>query len=162
MRRDKQMFTVLSDYKSIEGFKKSPIIEMNTLYDDYKFKVYAVFISNGTAEGDNGYVFQYATPNLATVESFAGYVEQLNQRTLYYTGVDIKPDDKVITLSTCTYEFDNARFVVVGRLIRDGESEEVDVSKAHINENPRYPQAWYDANKQSNPYETYAQWVPTV
>ncbi len=161
MRRDVQMFAALKEYKTIEGFKENPIIEFNTLYGDYKFKVYAVFISNGSTAGDNGYVFQYTTPNLANIESFAGFIDQLNQRTLYYTGVDIQPDDKLITLSTCTYEFDNGRLAVVGRLIRDGESEEVDVSKATVNPNPRYPQAWYDKNNQTNPYQTYANWVPT-
>ncbi len=161
MRRDVQMFAALKEYKTIEGFKNNPIIEFNTLYDDYKFKVYAVFISNGSTAGDNGYVFQYTTPNLANIESFAGFIDQLNQRTLYYTGVDIQPDDKLIVLSTCTYEFDNGRLAVVGRLIRDGESEEVDTSKATVNPNPRYPQAWYDENNQTNPYQTYANWVPT-
>ncbi len=161
MRRDVQMFAALKEYKTIEGFKNNPIIEFNTLYADYKFKVYAVFISNGSTAGDNGYVFQYTTPNLANLESFAGFVDQLNQRTLYYTGVDIQPDDKLIILSTCTYEFDNGRLAVVGRLIRDGESEEVDTSKATVNPNPRYPQAWYDENNQTNPYQTYANWVPT-
>ncbi len=161
MRRDVQMFAALKEYKTIEGFKKNPIIEFNTLYGDYKFKVYAVFISNGSTAGDNGYVFRYTTPNLANLEAFAGFVDQLNQRTLYYTGVDIQPDDKLITLSTCTYEFDNGRLAVVGRLIREGESEEVDTSKATVNPNPRYPQAWYDKNNQTNPYQTYANWVPT-
>lgn len=162
MRRDTQMFTPLREYKTIEGYKKNPVIEFNTLYRDYKFKVYAVFISNGSTAGDNGYVFNYAFPNLTSVEAFAGFVDQINQRTLYKTDVDIRPDDKLITLSTCTYEFDNARLVVIGRLVRDDESSEVDTSKVQINENPRYPQAWYDANNKTNPYADYANWVPSL
>ena len=159
MRRDTQMFTALREYKDIEGFKKNPIIEYNTLYENYKFKVYAVFISNGTAAGDlGGYVFDYTSPNFASIETFAGFIDQINQRKLYTTGVTIMPEDKLITLSTCTYEFDNARLVVVGRLIRDGESEEVDMSKVVINENPRYPQAWYSANGKTNPYKDVPQW----
>ena len=51
-------------------------------------------------------------------------------RKLYTTGVSVMPDDKLLTLSTCTYEFDNARLVVIARLIREGESEESDFSKA--------------------------------
>ena len=47
----------------------------------------------------------------------------------------------------------NARCVLVARLIRDGESEEVDPSLATVNENPRYPQIWYDKYKKANPYK---------
>ncbi|MDD6807166.1 MAG: class B sortase [Oscillospiraceae bacterium] len=162
MRRDTQMFTPLKEYKSIEGFKKSPIIEFNTIYGDYKFKVFSVFITNGSTAGDNGYVFNYTFSNLASIESFAGFVAEIKQRSLYDTGVDIQPDDRLITLSTCTYEFSNARLVVIGRMVRDGESEEVDISKAVVNSNPRYPQAWYDANSKTNPYANYDKWVPTT
>ncbi len=163
MQRDSQMFTPLKAYKTAEGFKENPIIEYNTLYADYKFKVYAVFITNGSSSGDlNNYLFDYTFSNLANTSAFAGFINQVNMRKLYTTGVSVLPDDKLLTLSTCTYEFDNARLVVIARLIRDGESEEIDFSKVSENENPRYPQAWYDANNQENPYKDEAQWRPTV
>lgn len=158
MRRDDQMFTNLKEYKSIDGFKKNPIIEYDTLYANYKFKVYAVFITNGTASGDNGYLFNYPTSNFVSDEAFVGYVEQLNQRALYTTGVDIEVGDKLITLSTCTYDFTEARLVVVGRMVRDGEDETVDTSLAVKNSNPRYPQAYYDAKGLSNPYKSAEKW----
>lgn len=156
--RDGQMFAALHNYKSVDGFLASPIIEYNTLYKDYKFKVYAVYITNGDSSGDNGNLLDYTFTDLTTEEAFAGYVAQLNQRQLYDTGVDIKPDDKLITLSTCTYEFDNARLVVVGRLLRDGESEDIDKSLVKVNGNPRYPQAYYDANNMTNIYSGYKSW----
>lgn len=162
MRRDDQMFTPLKAYKTVDGFRKNPIISYSTLYNDYKFKVYAAFITNGDASGDNGYLFNFAFANLATKEDFAGYKKQLDQRKLYTTGVDLKWTDKMLVLSTCTYEFDDARFVVVGRLLRDDENEEVDVSVATENENPRYPQAWYDIKGLSNPYVDAEQWIPVV
>ena len=162
MRRDNQMFTPLKEYKTLEGFKKNPIIEYNTLYANYKFKVYAVFITNGDSTGDvNNYLFDYTFANLANTSAFAGFINQVNMRKLYTTGVSVMPDDKLLTLSTCTYEFDNARLVVIARLIREGESEEIDFSKAAENKNPRYPQAWYTANKKENPYKDEAQWRPT-
>lgn len=162
MQRDNQMFTPLKAYKTLEGFKENPIIEYNTIYADYKFKVYAAFITNGDSTGDiNNYLFDYTFANLANTSAFAGFINQVNMRKLYTTGVTVLPDDKLLTLSTCTYEFDNARLVVIARLMRDGESEEIDFSKASENKNPRYPQAWYDANKQENPYKDEAQWRPT-
>ena len=160
MRRDKQMFSRLDDYKQKEAFIENPIIEFNTLYGNYKFKVYCSFITNGSSVDDNGYLLDYTFANLSTTELFAGFVAEINQRKLYSTGVDILPTDKIISLSTCSYEFDNARLVVIGRMLRDGESKEVDASKVSDNKNPRYPQAWYDANKKTNPYASYSHWTP--
>ena len=41
----------------------------------------------------------------------------------------------------------------MARLVRDGESSEVDTSKAVVNENQRFPQAWYDAKGNRNPFK---------
>lgn len=159
MRRDTQMFTPLHAYKDVSGFKASPVITFSTLYKTYKFKVFAVYITNGSSSGDNGYVFDYTFTNLSTEQNFGEYINEVKQRQLYDTGVDILPTDKIITLSTCTYEFDDARLVVIGRMVRDGESSSVDTSKVKINSNPRYPQAWYDKNNEANPYDGYNKWT---
>lgn len=158
--RNNMLFAQLENYMTIEGFSASPVIEFNTAYNNYKWKVYAVFVTNDVREDDNCYLFNYIVPNFHTRESFESYIAALDERKLYDTGVDITADDKILTLSTCSYEFDGARLVVVARMVRDGESEEVDVTKAVANENPRYPQKWYDVNGLSNPYRDAYRWEP--
>ena len=56
-----------------------------------------------------------------------------------------------MSLVTSSNEFEGARFVVMGRLVRENESVEVDVNSATLNTSPEYPQAWYD-NKSNNPF----------
>ena len=74
------------------------------------------------------------------------------------TGVDVKSDDRILTLYTCYQDiFDGGRLVVFARLVRDGESADVDVSKASFNHNARYPQAYYDQLGLKNPYEDQTQ-----
>ena len=155
---DGTVFGALDKYKTIDGFKKAPVITFNTLYRDYKWKVIAAFITNAYEKEDNGFVFRYYFTSLSTEERYAAYLNELMQRSLYDTGVDVLPSDKILTLSTCSHEFEDARFVVVARLVRQGESEEVDVSRASVNSNPRYPQAYYDKKKQKNPYVNASQW----
>lgn len=160
--RDNMLFAQLETYKTIDGFKGSPVIEFNTLYSKQKWKVYAVFITNDSRQDDNGYMFNFIVPNFHTKDSYSSYIEALDERTLYTTGVDINSDDQILTLSTCDYDFDNSRLVVVARMVRPGESESVDVEKAVVNENPRYPQKWYDVMGKSNPYKDSFRWEPNV
>ena len=155
---DGTVFGALDKYKTIDGFKKAPVITFNTLYHDYKWKVIAAFVTNAYEKDDNGFVFRYYFTSLSTEERYAAYLNELAQRSLYDTGVDVLPSDKILTLSTCSHEFEDARFVVVARLLRTGESEEVDVSRASVNSNPRYPQAYYDKKKKKNPYANASQW----
>lgn len=155
---DKTIFGALDNYKDIEGFKSAPVITFNTLYNNYKWKVIAAFITNAEEKDDNGYIFRYYFTSLSSQERFSAYLNELAQRSLYDTGVDVLPTDKLLTLSTCSHEFDDARFVVVARLVRTGESAEVDVSKATENSNPRFPQAYYDAKKLTNPYYDASRW----
>ena len=152
------VFGALDAYKKIDGFKAAPVITFNTLYKDYSWKVVAAFITNAYEKDDNGYVFRYYFASLSTQDRFAVYLNEMSQRSLYDTGVDVLPTDKLLTLSTCSHEFTDARFVVVARLVRPGESMDVDVSKATVNPNPRYPQAFYDKKKLDNPYVNASRW----
>ncbi len=152
------VFGALDKYKSVDGFKAAPVITFNTLYKDYSWKVVAAFVTNAYEEDDNGYLFRYYFASLSTQDRFAAYLNEMQQRSLYDTGVDVLPTDKLLTLSTCSHEFDDARFVVVARLVRPGESTDVDVSKATVNPSPRYPQAYYDKKKLKNPYVNASRW----
>ena len=152
MRHDDKIFGTLEQYKTVDGFKKAPLIGMSTLYGDYTFKVYAVFISNSKKSDDNGHIFNYVFTEAGN-ERFRNYINEIDKRKLYSTGVDINENDKILTLSTCCYDFEDARLVVVGRLLREGENPEVNVSLAQTNPNPKFPQAYYDAKKLDNPYK---------
>ncbi|MBQ4626295.1 MAG: hypothetical protein IJB45_03480, partial [Clostridia bacterium] len=97
-------------------------------------------------------IFKYIFTD-ATTDKFAKYIEEIDKRKLYTTGVELSPHDKILTLSTCCYDFEDARLVVVGRLLREGESEAVDTSRVTVNGNPKFPQAYYDAKRLENPYK---------
>ena len=157
---DGLVFADLTKYKTIEGFQESPIIQFDTLYRSYTFKVYAVIITNSQADDDNGYIFNYTVTDFGSEENFMEYIAAVDERKLYTTGVDIQPGDKLLTLQTCTYEFSDARLVVIGRMVRDGESTTVDTSLAVENASPRYPQAWYDKQGITNPYADAEKWMP--
>ncbi len=159
MHYDDLIFGKLEDYRYLSAFKKSPVIECNTIYGDYSWFVYAAFITNSLPSQDNGYMFTYNWLDISE-SKFVEYINEVNKRRFYDTGVDIATTDKILTLSTCCYDFDGARLVIIARLKRDGEGAVPDTSQAANNDNPKYPQAWYNANKKTNPYADDSRWSP--
>ena len=114
------------------------------------------------------HMLNFIEPNM-TDSNFAGFIEQVNQRALYTTGVDLKASDRIINLSTCNYTYTNyigrkvdTRLVVIGRLLRSGESADVNTSKAKENSNYRRPQVWYDYKGTKNPYAGSRSWKPST
>ena len=160
----KQAFRSLYDYRDKNHFIKNPIIRYKTLTGEYTYKICAVFLSNTQPKDDNGYFFNYIYPDMGE-NNMVGYIEQVNQRKLYETGVTLEPTDKVITLSTCIYDYGknvDTRLVVVGRLLHEGESEEIDTALVKDNPDYRRPQVWYNAKGKANPYKNSEKWEPSA
>ena len=159
----KQAFRSLYDFKDKKTFIKSPIIKYSTLYNEYTYKICAVFLTTTQKSSDNGYVFNYIYPDMSDA-NMVGYIEQVKQRALYETGVSLEPTDSIITLSTCIYDFGKSvdtRLVVIGRLLHEGESESIDASLVKDNPDYRRPQVWYSANGKENPYKDSTTWQPS-
>ncbi len=161
-------FYDLNRYDDIEWYKKNPIIQYCTLNGNYTFLIYTAFLTTVDSKDDGGYMFNFIEPNM-TDSNFAGFIEQVNQRALYTTGVGLTASDRIINLSTCNYTYTNyigkkvdTRLVVIGRLLRSGESAEVNTSKAKENPNYRRPQVWYDYKGKTNPYASSRTWKPST
>ena len=156
---DECIFAELENYMDVEFYKTHPVIEMNTLYNNYKWKVFACFVSNVDAKDDNGHVFYYWDPQIPQEDMLAFTGEALTRSWFINPAVDIRPTDFLLSLSTCTYmmnkpDYVDARCVVVARLARPGELLAVNVDNAYQNDARRMPQLWYTQNGLSNPYAT--------
>lgn len=149
--RDGTMFGTLKKYTDINFYKQHPVIDFTTLYLDADYKVFAVFITNTKPEQDNGEVFNYRYPEFASEEDFLSFVNNVKVRSIIDTGVEVDAQDELLTLSTCTYEFDDARLVVMARKVRAGEQNAADTSAAKVNPTPLYPQIWYTQHGTTKP-----------
>lgn len=158
---DGMMFHALEEYYTAEGCAKAPVIQYSTLYNTYRFKIFAVIITNGYPEGDNGYLFDYTTRVFPSEEAHKDFLVALMERSIYFTGTDVGADDTLITLSTCSYKIrktDMGRLAIVARQLRDGEAQAINVNDIVYNEAPRYPQVWYNEHNMSNPYFDAYKW----
>ena len=50
-------------------------------------------------------------------EKFLKYIKYIKGLSLINTNVDVGINDRIVSLSTCTYEYQNARFVVHTKLV---------------------------------------------
>ncbi len=128
-----------NEYSDRLGFyKDNPTITFNTLYEKSEWKVFACVLFN--TEEENGEVYPYTQiHDFDNKESFNSYILDIMDRSVLWTDVDLTYGDSILTLSTCYYPYGDkidTRCVVFARKVRDGESAEVDVSKAVTNDNP--------------------------
>lgn len=141
---DGQMFSDLVKYRKLKFYKEHPVIDFDTLYQEKQWLIVGVIITN--AYEKDGPVWNYNNFIDGTAETTASFISEIKKRSLIVTGVDYTADDHYLTLSTCCYDFKDARFVIVAREVREGEDiSELDTSNAYYNNNPLMPDKWYQA-----------------
>ena len=147
---DGSMFGTLNRYKVKSGYTDNfdfylehPTFTFSNLYEEYTYKIIAAFIievePRHTRDGVIFDYHNYVNFNPKSDYNYDNFIANVMERTAINTGVDVQEGDKFLTLSTCSNEFEPSRFVVIGRRVRDGESPEVDTSKASINEDAKEP-----------------------
>jgi sortase B len=139
--QDGRMFATLMNFGQMNVYKASPVISFDTINDVGQWKIISVFKTN--TDPAQGQIFDYLKTDFNSESEYMNYIYQVRIRSIVQTPVDFKPSDKTITLSTCSYEFDGFRTVVVARKVRDGEEASVETSKAQPNPKVLYPDGWY-------------------
>ncbi len=104
------------DYKFID---KAQFIELSSNYKDYDYVIFACSVTGGSWYEDFTY---WNMEELDDKKTFDYYVENVRQKQLFETDVDVEYGDKLLTLSTCYSDIGNRRFIIVARRLRDGET----------------------------------------
>lgn len=105
--RNGTMFNNITNYKEESFFNednKINIIMNNTLYE---YEVFSVYVKN-VSEVNLAIGF-------ASEDEFINYAYSEAEESLYKKDVDFSAEDNLITLVTCSYEFTDARTIVVAR-----------------------------------------------
>ncbi len=117
---DGSMFACLMSYKKEKFYKNHRYIEFDTLYEEGKYEIFAVFLSRVYNNVDD--VFKYYNfIDANSEEEFNEYIENVKALSLFDTGITPVYGDEIITLSTCDYtqkDTDNGRCVVVARRVK--------------------------------------------
>jgi len=102
-----QMFGSIVGYKEQGYYDKHPYMYLYTEKGNYRIDlIYGCVIGAGQWR-DRAFMYK---DNLSSLMAYAEY------NTTFKSGAEYKNGDRIIALSTCSYEFDNARYVVLGVL----------------------------------------------
>ena len=101
------MFTDLDKYKKQEFFDEHPVALLITPDKNYKVEFFAGYVA---APRDDAWEIDF------TEAEFEVWLQNAADRSCFTSEIAPNISDHILTLSTCSYEFDDARFVLVGAL----------------------------------------------
>ena len=105
------MFADITRYRDQEYYEAHPVGMIVTPEKNLRFEIVA------------GYVASLADPawqlEFVDEEDVAQWLEDARDRSGFESERQLQPGERLLTLSTCTYEFDDARFVLVGILTEE-------------------------------------------
>ncbi len=112
-----KMFGDLKKYKQESFAKEHPYIRFDTIYEKGKYQVMYVFGDNVYDEVEVTFkYYQFIDANSA--EEWDSAMHDMAEKSLYDTGITAAYGEDIITLSTCDYEKDAERFVVVAKRVK--------------------------------------------
>ena len=103
------MFACLKELRDPEYCRKHPKLELITPEGSFDLEIYAFL--NEPADS-NVY-----TTNIQDEEGKQSYLDLINSLAAYVTSVGVSTQDRLVMLSTCAYEFEEARYIVVCKMV---------------------------------------------
>lgn len=103
-----KMFACLVSYAEQEYYEAHPVVYLVTEEKDYRLELFAGYTA---AVDSDAYTLRFASK-----EDFTAWLVRIKGRSDFSSDVQVGEGDHIVTLSTCAYSFENARYVVHGKL----------------------------------------------
>jgi len=104
------MFHSIRYYRTYDYYDKHKYIIFNTLYNEQTWEVFSFYKTDTN--------FNYIQVFFPDKYHFYELAKVMKEKSMYNTGVEITANDRILTLSTCTNETDDTRFVLHAKLIQ--------------------------------------------
>lgn len=106
--KDGSMFSAITEYRTQEYYDAHPQLLLLTPTENYVIEVFSAYVTDVHSDA--------WTRTFASDADYAGWIAQTKALSCFESDVTPTVEERIVTLSTCTYEFENARFVLVGVL----------------------------------------------
>jgi sortase B len=103
-------------FQNLMKFKEKAFFDshsMGTLYTPDKTWQLEIF-ATAVVPYDST-VYDYTPFSIADKES---YLDNVKETAMYYRDIGVSADDRIVVLSTCSYEYQDAKAVVIARLVK--------------------------------------------
>lgn len=107
--KNKTMFAPITNYQDQAFYEEHPTCLILTPEGNYKLEFFAGFVAN--LNGD-AWKLEFDSD-----EEYGEWLEQAMASSTFESVITPTPQDRVVTLSTCSYEYDDARYVLMGILV---------------------------------------------
>ncbi len=101
--KNSTMFGQMEKFKDREFFEKNKTITLKTDNSTYEYEIFAI----GVYDAD----FGYNNVNFSDEEDFNNFLNKILSKSIYKRDI-VTSKDQIITLSTCSYEYENARIAI--------------------------------------------------
>ncbi|MGI5959596.1 MAG: class B sortase [Massiliimalia sp.] len=142
--KDGSFFADVRKYKKLDFYQEHPIIEWSSIYEgDTRWIIFAAYMIDASDSSDDAFWFQDYI-DFKDESEYNEFINGINQRNYFQNDIDLAFGDQFLTLSTCDYDFDNARFVITARRLRQDETEQqFDVKQWTERPDKKMPDRWY-------------------
>lgn len=111
--KDGSMFRSIRGYTKEEGYyDKHKTLELATPHGNYHLVVFSAFITKATDE--NTYKMTY---DEAEKQAYIDRAWEKSELPITRDSVDVTKDDRLVTLSTCAYDYEEARYIVMCKMV---------------------------------------------
>ncbi|MCD7737752.1 MAG: class B sortase [Lachnospiraceae bacterium] len=111
-----KMFASLIRYVEQEYYEAHPVMYLSVEGKTYPLELFAGYT---TTEDSSAYRMQFDTSH-----EFAEWLREISAKSDFTANIRLTTENRIVTLSTCAYSFENARYVVHGRLVELDEAAE--------------------------------------
>ena len=101
--RNSTMFGQMEKFKDKDFFEENKIITLKTGDSIYEYEIFAI----GVYDAD----FGYNRVSFSNEKDFNDFLNKILSKSIYSRNI-VSSKDKIITLSTCSYEYDDARTAI--------------------------------------------------
>lgn len=114
------MFGCLRNYESKAYYHAEPFVSFDTIYEEGRYVIFAV--GSVSIEEYGRHFVDFHDLKSMDWEARQNAIDALISASVFTCSIDVRADDQILLLVTCT-EKDQDRRVVAARRIRDGEDE---------------------------------------
>jgi len=108
MRND-SMFGTLTDYVRQTYYEEHPFMLMMSPNEIFLLEIFA-----GYTTSDRDHCYDIA---ISDEEDMAAFVGEAVRKSDFVSGVPVGTTERLVTLSTCAYAFEDARYILIGKII---------------------------------------------